>query len=216
MADTVEIDSEWLCEVCAQSLAEAVQREFPDLEKVELGLRPDLPELRNSGFLQIPAKRVEFEDGRVTTVGSFSIAKKSVTVGEFEEFVRSTGYITIAEQQRSAETFRDHCGFSGLAPALRAEIPAQFVAPVDARAFCEHAGCRLPTEAEWLAAAILEEGERELTTSEEFDLLTAPAPTNLIEVCGWDITSTNVGDDILVARNGPVRFLKSFFGDYSG
>jgi hypothetical protein len=204
----IVVKSEWLCEICAEELTRAVDDEFPGLQKVELGL--DVPELtrRSQKFLQVPPKKVQMENGECVSVSLFSIARRPVTIAEFAEFVGSTGYITLAEQEGSAETFREHSGLSGLSARVRSEVPAQFVAPSDAQAFCEHFRCRLPTEAEWLAAAVIDQGERELNTLEELRMLSSPVPDKLIDVKDWDITATHVTDGRVIARRGPHRFLK--------
>lgn len=200
--------TEWLCEVCAQALVQAVQLEFPSLQKVELGLRQDSVITGEFEFIEVPAKEVQLEDGGRTSVPSFSIAKRPVTVGDFENFVRATGYLTLAEQYRNSQTFRSHCGLSGLASSVRLGVPVQFVTIVDAEAFCRHVACRLPTEAEWLAAAVLEAGELELTPWEELQRRSRPLPRNALEVNNWEITSTRFLVDHVVTRRGPLHFLK--------
>jgi len=213
VSDVVEgtetLRAEWLCKVCAQVLADAVQREFPNLRKVELGLRGDGRSTKGREFIHIPAKEVEFEDRKRVAVASFSIASRPVTLGEFEDFVHTTGYLTLAEKRGSSDTFRHHCGLSGLSAMARKGVPVQFIALADAQAFCKHVGFRLPTEAEWLAGAVLASNEIELTAWEELQMRSRPTPANALEVSNWDITSTGLPDGRLVARRGPLHFLKN-------
>jgi len=204
----VIVRSEWLCELCAQELANAVQSEFPALQKVELGVRANHSPATGPEFLQILPKQVEFENSKRLEVKAFLIARHPVTISEFEKFVQDTGFVTLAEHQASSETFREHCGLSGLAASIRLDAPVQFVTLADAQAFCNYARCRLPTEAEWLAAAVIESGERPLNPLEELRMLTGPPPANLMEVNNWDLTATSPGNGVVVARRGPVRFLK--------
>ncbi len=206
------IRAEWVCEQCAQALADAVERQFPGLQRVELGLRNE-PRDTATDFIQIPDKNVELEDGTRIPVESFLIARRSVTTGEYEAFVRHTGYVTAAEVRRSPETFRSHCGVNGMAPAIRSDVPAQFLTIRDAEAFCRYANCRLPTEAEWLAAAVIDPIERDISPLEEFNLLTGPGSKKTISVKGWDFTSTTAPDGRIVTRRGPVQFLKKGWRD---
>ena len=89
-----------------------------------------------------------------------------VTVAQFGDFVEETGYVT------QAETFGDAGVFDTEAKAWRlaagafwrkpfgktggdapADHPVTQVSHRDAAAYCAHYGCRLPTAAEWEAAA---------------------------------------------------------------
>lgn len=84
---------------------------------------------------------------RRVTVPPFDILPRVVTNGEFEQFLQASGY-----WPREAENFLKHWGVSSCPPALRNQ-PVVYVSLEDARAFCEWAGARLPTEWEWQIAA---------------------------------------------------------------
>ena len=207
-ANIVVLKAEWLCRLCARALADATKQQYHQLIRVELGIRGSRELPVEAQFIQIPAKTIEYEDGRKLPVNSFKIGRRPVTVGDFRRFVDETGYRTLAEQQDCAETFENHFGLSGLPSHVRNEVPVQFVTFLDAEEFARYTSCRLPTEAEWLAAAIRDTKEISISPGEELRLRTKPLPPDAMEVTCWDITASR-SEGLIVARRGPHLFLKT-------
>jgi hypothetical protein len=84
----------------------------------------------------------------------FYISYNRVTVSEFTEFVQSTGYVTTAEQRQHPFSYKYNPRLTEIPTDTIPHQPAYCVSYDDAIHYCKWANCRLPTEHEWLAAAL--------------------------------------------------------------
>lgn len=97
-------------------------------------------------------------------IGAFLIDRTEVTIGQFRAFARASGLVTEAERQGGG--FEYGVGWErrpgwivyrpfGAEPASENE-PAVHLSWAEAQAYCRAARGRLPTAAEWIAAAYTE------------------------------------------------------------
>jgi formylglycine-generating enzyme required for sulfatase activity len=84
---------------------------------------------------------------KVVTVEPFQLSKYEVTVAQFRQFVKATGYRTDAEQAGDKYNWQSP-GFP-----LADRQPVVFMSLHDATAYCAFIGGRVPFEAEWEYAA---------------------------------------------------------------
>jgi formylglycine-generating enzyme len=96
----------------------------------------------------------------------FAIARTETTVGQFRRFVEATGTTMRAERQGGGEVYEagwvKKPGWTWRTPfgggkAAADDEPAVHITFHEAQAFCRWAGGRLPSDAQWLAAAYTEQ-----------------------------------------------------------
>lgn len=134
----------------------------------EEGRLPDGMTLVPGGWAEIGSETGLAHERPVfrTRVAPFLMDKEMVTVGEFRAFIRSTGYVTEAEEIGDGIRFEFDRGEWAVVPGLTWEYPAgeeqgtppddhpvTMVSLRDATAYLTWAGKRLPTEVEWEHAA---------------------------------------------------------------
>ena len=99
-------------------------------------------------------------------LAGFESARTETTVGQFRRFVQATGTVTRAERQGGGEVYEAgwvrQPGWTWATPfgaggRAADDEPAVHVSFDEAQAFCRWAGGRLPSDAEWTAAAYLEQ-----------------------------------------------------------
>jgi formylglycine-generating enzyme len=102
------------------------------------------------------------------TVGRIEMARTETTVAQFRRYVQATQAVTQAERQGGGEVYESGWvkkpGWTWRTPmggghAAADDEPAVHITHPEAQAFCRWAGARLPTDAEWVAAAYTEQRE---------------------------------------------------------
>jgi formylglycine-generating enzyme len=96
-------------------------------------------------------------------IGPFAIDRTEVTIGQFKKYVESTKVITAAERTGGGSVFESgweqRKGWTWRAPFGQPggdNEPAVHINYSEAQAFCQWAGKRLPTDAQWGEAAYTE------------------------------------------------------------
>jgi sulfatase modifying factor 1 len=96
-------------------------------------------------------------------LGTWAIDRTEVTIGQFERYVRATQTVTRAEKEGGGFEFgagwERRPGWTWRKPdgvAASADLPAVHLDYAEAQAYCQWAGGRLPTGAEWQKAGFTE------------------------------------------------------------
>ncbi|MCE5251294.1 formylglycine-generating enzyme family protein [bacterium] len=102
-------------------------------------LMVQVPKVGDKPDVELPFEPVVFERG-------FWMGRTEVTVRQFKQFVRETGYITEAEKAQNRYTWKSP-GFK-----QKDSYPVVYVSYHDALQYTKWAGTDLPTEPEWVYA----------------------------------------------------------------
>lgn len=194
---------------------------------VQLGSTPEEIEravalCKRGGGSTTACAREVFADERLRTVtlGPVALDKTEVTNADFKRFVDQAGYATSAEERGYSWDITKcrRCSWKTPQPSRAAiehlQDPVVHVSWSDARAYCEWAGGRLPTEDEWEFAARGTE-RRAFPWGEEWDANrirdlhatgvglepvgshpSGATPDGLLDLAGsvWEWTSTTSGE----------------------
>jgi hypothetical protein len=197
-------------------LAAYLEAILPFVERLELGCDFEPPFHDDHAYIHVPQKLVELEGGTLEVVPSFEIAKYPVSVGQYDRFVQMSGYVTRPEQIGSEYCFRLNPGWEQIPPTKRVNLPAAYLCFPDVTAYCDWAKARLPSEAEWLAASIIDETVFE-THDEAGDrrAMLLQHPDALAELRQEEFTGTVV-EGRAVVRQGPyiVRHAEASWNKY--
>ena len=96
-------------------------------------------------------------------IRGFAIDRKEVSIAQFARYAQASGIVTTAEKAGGGSTYEggwvQRTGWTWRTPfGLQASDnePAVHISFAEARAYCQWAGKRLPTDAEWMEAAYTE------------------------------------------------------------
>jgi hypothetical protein len=196
-----QVQIEPMCRPCLDDLASRIESEFPEIERLEIGAPMDTGASAVSRILDIPAKSVEFEDGTIVAVPAFSISQRPVLIGEVDEFLEATGYVLTTTRKGLAENYRRNFRISGVSKRLLARQSASWMSFEDAMAYCQWAKVRLPSEAEWMAASVVDERIYEI--GDVWSTASTHLRKDLLEFLMIEWTGTVLHSGLVVCRCGP-------------
>lgn len=146
-------------------------------------------------------------------IETFSISRYEITNKQFNQFVERTGYVTLAEKNKDAfvfrlgldeyEWFQDSTanwrfpnGIEQLGIEKKMNHPVTCISFIDAEAYCNWAGVRLPTFEEWEIASRGGQSESKFYFGDSLKLLYNHAnvwhgKTHLMEYEGEDYLTTS-------------------------
>ena len=209
-ADSIVIQCEWLCSMCLGAFLGYVESIVPDVLEIHLGVatpQADAPISKADNereYLCIPEKEVELESGEVVRTDQVTISRYPVSIDEYRIFANDSGYQTLAERCDDVENcYYCNSVIAGWPEAEIARGTASCLSYLDAVAFCNFYGLRLPSEVEWLAAAVIQDGEISAKEYRERIPLICKSPEFLCP-SGTEITGTLEDDQLCVLRRGPI------------
>jgi hypothetical protein len=197
----------WYCDECLPRLEAAITAALPEVSSVTLGTDRDTypaPDLR---FIPLFHATAHFENGSTLSLPPYEIARSPVTTGQFDQFTAATGYVTDCERDGKG-SFRFDETIEPIRPKDRGNIPVHNVSFNDALAYCQWANVRLPTEAELLAAALID--ERVMDQQEWHDFMFGQTGRfrienypNALDGLGEELVTCDGQPDKPVIRSGP-------------
>ena len=199
----IRIHAYWLPEDWIPSLADRLEAVLSILQQLDIGEDFEPPRRTGTALIRVPSKTVGLDDGTQVIVMPFDIARYPVSIEEFQTFVNATGYRTLAERRRDEFIFRNIPAHAGIPFAKRATLAAEYVSHADAVSYCEWASARLPTEPEWIAAALLDEKVYADTSARQKRYDELCNDPRALQQNGMEMTSTIVEGDVVVTRYGP-------------
>ncbi len=113
------------------------------------------------GVVTGPLRSAENDD--MQALPGFAIDRREVSIAQFARYVQATGTVTAAERAGGGSTYEggwvQRPGWTWRTPyglPANDQEPAVHITFHEAKAFCQWAGKRLPTDAEWMEAAYTE------------------------------------------------------------
>lgn len=158
---TVVVHIEWLCEKSIDIFVEYIREKGSNIKQLIIGDEVDetLPNEQTElkiKFVKVPQKIIYTETKTGVVVPFFEISKYPITVGQYRRFAEETNYKTTNEKKGYYLTYFDNDLLVGVSKKKRESMAATCLSYNDAVEYCRWARFRLPSDIEWLSAAILD------------------------------------------------------------